>query len=57
MFFSAAESRGAGGSRDAVALGTPFALRWLVAGIAHVSYRLPGWCRFRGLAAAIGQAA
>jgi hypothetical protein len=27
-------------------LGTPFALRWLVDGIARISYTLPGWRLF-----------
>jgi hypothetical protein len=38
-------------------LGTPFALRWLIEGIARVSYRLPGWHLFGELEGAIGRAA
>lgn len=38
-------------------LGTPFALRWLIEGIARVSYRLPGWHLFGDLEGAIGRAA
>ncbi len=38
-------------------LGTPFALRWLIEGIARASYRLPGWHLFGGLEGAIRQAA
>jgi hypothetical protein len=58
VFISAYRVSGSGWIPGAVMiLGTPFALRWLIEGIARVSYTLPGWQLLGSIQTAVLQTA